>query len=77
MENLTPSGFNHKKIILHRFGLIKTKPQNKGEDEIGRFTPSDWSKTAKRRPRRPAGLDLGFRLCLIVLAFNQNIKATT
>ena len=31
-------------------------------------------QTAKRRPRRPAGLDLGFRFCLIVFAFYQNLK---
>ena len=24
---------------------LKTKAKNKSEDEIGRFTPSDWSKS--------------------------------
>ena len=29
------------------------------------------------RPSRPAGLDLGLRFSLIVMAFNQNLKAKT
>ena len=32
-------------------------------------------QTAKRRPRRLAGIDLRSRFCLIVFAFNQNPKA--
>ena len=26
---------------------LKTKPKNKSEDEIGRFTPCDWSNREK------------------------------
>ena len=54
---------------------LKTKPKNKSEDGIGRFTPCDWSNREKEAPRRPAGLGLGYRFCLIVFAFNQKPKS--
>ena len=49
-------------------GLFK---RSKSEDEIRRFTPSDWSKT-KMRPRRPGGH-------VLVVSYNliSEINATT
>ena len=50
--------------------------KNKGEDEIGRSPPLPLiGQRAKRRPWRPAGLGLAFSFCLIVFAFNQNLKS--
>ena len=51
---------------------LKTKPKMRWEDSLPPI-----GQTAKRRPRRPAGFDLGFRFGLIVFAFNQNLKAKT
>ena len=41
-----PSVFNHKNNTRYciRVGL-KPKAKNKGDDEIGRFTPSNWPKS--------------------------------
>ena len=41
---------------------------------MGRCSLPPIGHTAKRRPRRPSGLDLSFRFCLIVFEFNQNLK---
>ena len=54
---------------------LKTKPKNKSEDEIGRFTLSDWS--SREKEAQETVWDLGVRFCLIVFAFNLNLKAKT
>ena len=53
---------------------LKTKPKNKREDEIGRFTPSDWSNREKEA-QETGWARFSFRFCLIVFAFNQKPKS--
>ena len=59
-----PSVFNHKNNTRYciRVGL-KPKAKNKGDDEIGRFTPSNWPKSQNEAQETGwAGLGLRFSL---------------
>ena len=55
--------------------VLNPKPKPKKNAKM-RYedSPPPIGQTVKRRPSRPASLDLGFRFCLSFLVFNQNLK---
>ena len=54
----TPEGLSKRSVLK-----LKSKPRNKSEDEIGRFTSSDWSNREKEA-QETCWARCRFRICL-------------